>query len=66
MDFTGMDSTRMEASRRNEPGIAGTVTRRRVLGVAGQLATRSTPYPSATTVLDVLPEALRQLADRPG
>jgi ADP-dependent NAD(P)H-hydrate dehydratase / NAD(P)H-hydrate epimerase len=35
-------------------------------GVAGQLATRSTPYPSATTVLDVLPDALRQLADRPG
>ena len=35
-------------------------------GVAGQLATRSTPYPSATTVLDVLPDALHQLADRPG
>jgi ADP-dependent NAD(P)H-hydrate dehydratase / NAD(P)H-hydrate epimerase len=37
-----------------------------VHGVAGQLATRSTPYPSATTILDVLPDALHQLANRRG
>jgi hydroxyethylthiazole kinase-like uncharacterized protein yjeF len=33
-----------------------------VHGVAGQLATRITPYPSATTLLDVLPDALQRLA----
>ena len=33
-----------------------------VHGVAGQLAAKSTPYPSATTILDVLPHALRRLA----
>ena len=37
-----------------------------VHGVAGQLATRSTAYPSATTILDVLPDALHRLADRQG
>ncbi len=37
-----------------------------VHGVAGQLATRSTAYPSATTILDILPEALHRLSDRPG
>jgi hydroxyethylthiazole kinase-like uncharacterized protein yjeF len=37
-----------------------------VHGVAGQLATKSTPYPSATTILDVLPNALHRLAGRPG
>jgi ADP-dependent NAD(P)H-hydrate dehydratase / NAD(P)H-hydrate epimerase len=36
-----------------------------VHGVAGQLATRSTPYPSATTILDVLPDALHRLASTP-
>ncbi|HEX2361878.1 MAG TPA: NAD(P)H-hydrate dehydratase [Jiangellaceae bacterium] len=35
-------------------------------GVAGQLATRSTPYPSATTILDLLPDALRQLIETAG
>ena len=33
-----------------------------VHGVAGQLAAKSTPYPSATTILEVLPHALRRLA----
>jgi hydroxyethylthiazole kinase-like uncharacterized protein yjeF len=37
-----------------------------VHGVAGQLATRSTAYPSATTILDALPDALHRLADRQG
>ena len=37
-----------------------------VHGVAGQLATRSTAYPSATTILDVLPDALHRLAGRQG
>jgi ADP-dependent NAD(P)H-hydrate dehydratase / NAD(P)H-hydrate epimerase len=36
-----------------------------VHGVAGQLAMRSTPYPSATTILDVLPDALHRLAETP-
>jgi ADP-dependent NAD(P)H-hydrate dehydratase / NAD(P)H-hydrate epimerase len=45
-----------------EPLDAGSVAAY-VHGVAGQLATRSTPYPSATTILDVLPDALHQLAD---
>jgi ADP-dependent NAD(P)H-hydrate dehydratase / NAD(P)H-hydrate epimerase len=37
-----------------------------VHGMAGQLATKTTAYPSATTILDVLPNALRRFARTPG
>ena len=48
-----------------DPLAAGSVAAY-VHGVAGQLATKSTPYPSATTILDILPSALHRLASTPG
>ncbi len=48
-----------------DPFDAGSVAAY-VHGVAGQLAAKTTPYPSATTILDVLPDALHRLAAGPG
>ena len=48
-----------------DPFDAGSVAAY-IHGVAGQLAAKTTPYPSATTILDVLPDALHRLAPGPG